>query len=250
MKKEEHYLQRCLECDTVVNIAKNLHNQTACCPNCNDILQAGNRWGLRRCTIIAISILILLPFALLFPLMNIDLLGVPIYASVWGGVWKMATSGFPYTAFMILICSVIMPISFALLVISLRLQRLLGHRPRYTLIFLKKAKQWVMLDVYLVALAVAAFKVREYASLSFDIYLLPFVLTTILTILLFIKIDPKKLWNEFYPEYHSISPDHPSSPTLCPECDYTFDENIVDKKGRQRCPRCETNLAIPDNIKL
>ena len=250
MKKEEHYLQRCLECDTVVNIAKDLHNQTACCPNCDEVLQSSNRWGLRRCTIIAISILILLPFALLFPLMNIDLLGVPIYASVWGGVWKMATSGFPYTAFMILICSVIMPISFALLVISLRLQRLLGHRPRYTLIFLKKAKPWVMLDVYLVALAVAAFKVREYASLSFDIYLLPFVLTTILTILLFIKIDPKKLWNEFYPEYHSISPDHPSSPTLCPECDYTFDENIVDKKGRQRCPRCETNLAIPDNIKL
>ncbi|MGX2950241.1 PqiA/YebS family transporter subunit [Ursidibacter sp. B-7004-1] len=250
MKKEEHYLQRCLECDTVVNIAKDLHNQTACCPNCDEILQSGNRWGLRRCTIIAISILILLPFALLFPLMNIDLLGVPIYASVWGGVWKMATSGFPYTAFMILICSVIMPISFALLVISLRLQRLLGHRPRYTLIFLKKAKQWVMLDVYLVALAVAAFKVREYAPLSFDIYLLPFVLTTILTILLFIKIDPKRLWNEFYPEYHSLSPDPPSQPTLCPECDYTFDENIVDKKGRQRCPRCESNLAIPDGIKL
>ncbi|MGX3021104.1 PqiA/YebS family transporter subunit [Ursidibacter sp. B-7004-1] len=250
MKKEEHYLQRCLECDTVVNIAKDLHNQTACCPNCDEVLQSGNRWGLRRCTIIAISILILLPFALLFPLMNIDLLGVPIYASVWGGVWKMATSGFPYTAFMILICSVIMPISFALLVISLRLQRLLGHRPRYTLIFLKKAKQWVMLDVYLVALAVAAFKVREYAPLSFDIYLLPFVLTTVLTILLFIKIDPNRLWNEFYPEYHSLSPDHPSQPTLCPECDYTFDENIVDKKGRQRCPRCETNLAISDSVKL
>ncbi|KAE9542134.1 paraquat-inducible protein A [Ursidibacter maritimus] len=250
MKKEEHYLQRCLECDTVVNIAKDLHNQTACCPNCDEVLQSGNRWGLRRCTIIALSILILLPFALWFPLMSIDLLGVPIDASVWGGVWKMATAGFPYTAFMILICSVIMPISFALLVISLRLQRLLGYRPRYTLIFLKKAKQWVMLDVYLVALAVAAFKVREYAPLSFDIYLLPFVLTTILTILLFIKIDPNRLWNEFYPEYHSLSPDYPSQPTLCPECDYTFDENIVDKKGRQRCPRCETNLAIPDSAKL
>lgn len=250
MKKEESYLQRCLECDTVVEIAKELPNQTACCPTCNEVLQPGNRWSLRRCTIIAISILILLPFALFLPLMNIDLLGVPIHASVWGGVWKMATEGFPYTAFMILLCSVVMPVAFALLVISLRLQRLLGHRPRYTLIFLGKVKQWVMLDVYLVALAVAAFKVRDYAPLSFDIYLLPFVLTTILTTLLFIKIDLKRMWRKFYPEYYPLDPAQLSNPTLCPECEYTFDEKIVDEKGRQRCPRCETNLDIPDNIKL
>lgn len=250
MKREEHYLQRCLECDTVVEIAKNLPNQTACCPNCDEVLQSGNRWSLRRCAIIALSILILLPFALFLPLMNIDLLGVPIYASVWGGVWKMATAGFPYTAFMILLCSVVMPFAFALLVLSIRLQRLIGHRPRYTLLLLNKAKQWVMLDVYLVALAVAAFKVRDYAPLAFDIYLLPFVLTTLLTILLFIKIDPKRLWNEFYPEYHSLDPHDACQPSLCPECEYTFDERIVDHKGQQRCPRCESNLDVPDRIKL
>lgn len=250
MKIEHCYLQRCLECDTVVSVAKNLPNQTACCPTCHQVLCSGNRWSLKRCTIIAISILILLPFALLFPLMSIDLLGQPISASVWGGTWKMATAGYPYTAFMILFCSVIMPLAFALLVISLRLQRWFNHRPRYTLILLNKAKQWVMLDVYLVALAVAAFKVRDYAPLSFDIYLLPFVLTTILTVLLFIKIDPKRLWDEFYPEYYALSPEYSANVSLCPECEYTFDENIVDTKGRHRCPRCETNLDVPDSIKL
>lgn len=247
---QKTYLQRCLECDTVVSVAKDQPNHTACCPTCDEVLQMGNQWGLRRCTFIALSILILLPLALMFPLMRIDLLGVPVYASVWGGVWKMATAGFPYTAFMILLCSVVMPICFAMLVVSLRLQRLLGHRPRYTLRLLKKTKQWVMLDVYLVALAVAAFKVRDYAPLSFDIYLLPFVLTTLLTILLFIKIDPPRLWREFYPEYHPLAEDPKAQPTICPECDYTFDENIVDKKGRLRCPRCESNLAVSDSTKL
>ncbi|WP_373777932.1 PqiA/YebS family transporter subunit [Glaesserella sp.] len=250
MKIEKTYLQRCLECDTVVEIEKDLPNKTACCPNCDEVLQSGNRWSLRRCAIIALSILILLPFGLTYPLMNIDLLGIDIYATVWGGVWKMATSGFPYTAFMILFCAIIMPISFAMLVLTIRIQKIIGHRPRYTLLFLNKAKQWVMLDVYLVALAVAAYKVREYATLEFDIYLLAFVLTALLTTLLFIKIDPKRWWEQFYPEYHSLPPDHPCKPTLCPECEYTFDENIVDKKGQQRCPRCESNLDIPDSIKL
>ncbi|MDG6297265.1 paraquat-inducible protein A [Glaesserella parasuis] len=250
MKKDEIYLQRCLECDSVVSIAKDLPNQTACCPNCNEVLQSGNRWSLRRCAIIALSILILLPFGLWLPLMNIDLLGVPIYASVWGGVWKMATEGFPYTAFMILLCSVIMPFAFAGLVLLIFIQRLIHHRPRYTLILLSKAKQWVMLDVYLVAIAVAAFKVREYAKLEFDYYIIAFIMTAILTTLLFIKIDPKRWWELFYPEYHTLPADHTCQPSICSACEYTFDENIVDKKGRHRCPRCESNLDVSDSIKL
>lgn len=249
MKPDSPYLQRCGECYTLVSVAKNQPNHAACCPNCNEVLQPAHSWSLRRCAMVALSVLILLPFALLFPLMKIDLLGMPIYASVWGGVWKMATEGFPYTAFMILLCAVVMPLAFVLLVLTIRLQKWFAHRPRYTLLLLTKLKPWVMLDVYLVALAVAAFKVREYAALSFDVHLVAFVMTTILTILLFIKIDPKRMWREFYPEYHPIE-QHTLSPHLCSECEYTFEEQIIDKKGQQRCPRCESNLSVSSHAKL
>lgn len=251
MKRQSGYLQRCKECDNVVNIPTELARQNACCPHCHEVLDSGNRWSLKRCAIVALALLILLPFALSFPLMNIELLGVPIYASVWGGVWKMATAGYEFTAFMVLWCAVIMPIAFSLLILTISLQRLLGQRPRYTLIFLSQAKPWVMLDVYLVALAVAAFKVREYAALKFDIYLTAFLLTTLLTVLLFIKIDLQKLWRDFYPEYYPAAPDEPKHTlTLCPTCDYTFSEKIVDLKGQTRCPRCESNLSISDKMKL
>lgn len=250
MKINQLYLQRCSECDSVVSVPENLLKQTACCPNCTHVLRSGNRWSLRRCSIIAISILILMPFALGFPLMSIDLLGVPIHASVWGGTWKMATAGYHYTAFMILLCSIVLPIAFAALVISLRLQQLIGHRPRYTLIILSKLKPWVMLDVYLVALGVAAFKVREYATLEFNVYLIAFVLTTVLTILLFIKINLPQIWQNLYPEYHLLSQENVKHTDLCPTCEYTFSEDIIDLKGKQRCPRCETNLSVSDNIKL
>lgn len=250
MKKSSTYLQRCLECHSLVSVEKDLSKKTACCPNCHNVLQSGNRWSLQRCSIIALSILILLPFGLMLPLLNIDLLGVNIYASVWGGTWKMATSGFHYTAFMILFCAIIMPFSFAMLVLLIRLQRLLGQRPRYTLLLLQRAKQWVMLDVYLVAIAVAAYKIREYADLSFNIYIIAFILTALLTTLLFIKIDPKCWWEECYPEYHPLDPEHQHCATICPACEYTFDENIIDKKGRHRCPRCESNLDISDSTKL
>lgn len=250
MRINQITLQRCPECETVVKIPENIPFQTAVCPNCHDVLRPVNSWSLGRCSIIAIAILILLPFALTFPLMSIDLLGVPIHATVWGGVWKMATEGYSYTAFMVLLCSVVFPIAFALLVLSIRLQRLLAQRPRYTLIFLTKIQEWVMLDVYLVALAVAAFKIRDYADLSFSVHLSAFVIVTILTTLLFIKINPKRMWEDFYPEYHTLLGGHQGNVSLCPTCEYTFDEQIVDLKGRRRCPRCESNLAIPDNVKL
>ncbi|MCK3655278.1 hypothetical protein A4G19_05760 [Pasteurellaceae bacterium Macca] len=250
MKQEEGYLQRCLECDSLVEVAKNRKNQTACCPNCEEVLQSGGKWSLRRCAIIALSIVILLPFALYLPLMNIDLLGVDIYASVWGGVWKMATNGYHYTAFMILFCSIIMPFAFASLVLLIRVQRWIGYRPRYSLILLSRSKQWVMLDVYLVALVVAAYKIREYATLEFDYYIIAFILTALLTTLLFIKINPRQWWEDFYPEYYPLEKDHQGRATLCAECEYTFDENIVDEKGRHRCPRCESNLEVSDKVKL
>lgn len=249
MKIKNIVLHTCLECGQSVRIPLSEKGDFLC-PVCKHVLRKGNTWSLHRSAFLALAILILLPFALVFPLLSIDLLGVRINATVWDGIWKMATAGYPYTAFMVLVCAVIMPISFAVLILTIQFQRMIRQRPRYTLIFLTKIKEWVMLDVYLVALAVAAFKIRDYADLKFDTNLIAFVLVTVLTILLFIKTEPKQAWERFYPEYHSLPFDHPSKPTLCPTCEYCFDETIVDLKGQRRCPRCESNLSVADNIKI
>lgn len=249
MKINNIILQSCGECGQSVRVPL-VANGSAICPNCHNVLRKNHGWSLRRCSFLALAILILLPFALNFPLMSIDLLGVKISATVWGGIWKMATEGYSYTAFMVLVCAVIMPLAFVLLILTIQLQRIIRQRPRYTLIFLTKIKEWVMLDVYLVALAVAAFKIRDYAELQFGAHLIAFVIVTLLTTLLFIKIEPQQAWERFYPEYHSLPFNHPNKPTLCPSCEYCFDEKILDLKGRQRCPRCESNLSVSDNIKL
>lgn len=249
MKINSLILQTCGECGQDVRVPLKADGN-AVCPICHNILRKNNTWSLRRSSFLALAILILMPFALNFPLLSIDLLGIKINATVWGGIWKMATEGYPYTAFMVLICAVIMPVAFAVLILIVQLQRIIRQRPRYTLIFLSKMKEWVMFDVYLVALAVAAFKIRDYADLSFDVHIIAFVIVTILNILLFIKTEPRQAWERFYPEYHSLPFDHPNKPTLCPTCEYCFDEKILDLKGRERCPRCETNLSISDNVKL
>ncbi|WP_424405975.1 PqiA/YebS family transporter subunit [Pasteurella sp. PK-2025] len=246
-----HEFSCCADCNAVVSIPILQNKQFAACPRCHHVLRSSDRWNLHRCAMIALSILILMPFALNYPLLSIELLGVKIDASVWGGVWKMATQGYPYTAFLVFICAVFMPISFALLVILLRLSQLMKIKPRHLLIALTYIKPWVMFDVYLVALGVTIFKVREYASLHVDVYLIAFVFTALLTTLLFIKLNPKELWCDFYPEHKPFT--QISSiyrPHFCTECQYTFAKASQDRKKRAICPRCHSFLHHSPEIRL
>lgn len=242
---------RCIGCDATVSVCRPQAGEYAQCPRCHQKLQSGSRWSLKRCSLIALSILILMPFALGYPLLSLDLLGSKIDASVWQGIWKMAVSGYAYTAFMIFICAILMPVSFAILVIMLQLSKLLKIKPRNVLLFVGYIKPWVMFDVYLVALAVTMFKVREYATLEVDVYLIAFIFTALLTTLLFIKINLDDLWHDFYPEQKPVTEsDKPLE--LCTACDYTFlkKDQQYDHRHRAICPRCASLIETPDSIKL
>ena len=244
-------LVRCIECDATVSVRRPQEGEYAQCPRCHHKLQSGSRWSLKRCSLIALSILILMPFALGYPLLSLDLLGTKIDASVWKGIWKMAVEGYSYTAFMIFICAVLMPVSFAILVIMLQLSKLLKIKPRNVLLFVGYIKPWVMFDVYLVALGVTMFKVREYATLEVDVYLIAFVFTALLTTLLFIKINLDDLWHDFYPEQKPVTKsDKPLE--LCTACDYTFfkEDQEYDHHHRAICPRCASLIEIPESVKL
>ena len=244
-------LVRCIECDATVSVRRPQEGEYAQCPRCHHKLQSGSHWSLKRCSLIALSILILMPFALGYPLLSLDLLGTKIDASVWKGIWKMAVEGYSYTAFMIFICAVLMPVSFAILVIMLQLSKLLKIKPRNVLLFVGYIKPWVMFDVYLVALAVTMFKVREYATLEVDVYLIAFVFTALLTTLLFIKINLDDLWHDFYPEQKPVTKsDKPLE--LCTACDYTFlkEDQQYDHRHRAICPRCASLIEIPESVKL
>ena len=82
-------LVRCIGCDATVSVCRPQEGEYAQCPRCHHKLQSGSRWSLKRCSLIALSILILMPFALGYPLLSLDLLGTKIDASVWKGIWKI-----------------------------------------------------------------------------------------------------------------------------------------------------------------
>ncbi|KGQ26665.1 membrane protein [Gallibacterium anatis] len=233
----------CDICDHAISLPALNANQKASCPHCHHVVRVGGLWSLKRCSILALSILILMPFAFTFPLLNIQLLGVPVYTSIWSGVWKMATEGYPYSAFLVLFCAIVMPVSYIVLILLLQLCRIFHLRARMLLMSLNYIRSWVMLDVYLISLAVAAFKVREYADISFTLYLIPFVLVTFLTILLFTKTSPKQFWDLFYPPQFQQN----QHLCYCKTCGLSFPEQAAPD---HICPRCHANTALDKNLVL
>lgn len=231
--------QRCSECDFLFSVP-NLHNlhrtQTAHCPRCNAKVEKGRLYSLPRLVIIAVSILILMPFAYTEPLISIRLLGTQINASLWEGIWQMSSQGHPITASMVAFCVIGAPLTLAISLIYLHFGHQFGMNLRPVLLMLNRLKDWVMLDIYLVGMAVACIKVKEYADIDIGIALIAYLMMTLLVTITLINLNIEQLWEKSYPQPKPKG--MPYSFQLCLACKFT---GKPDHRGR--CPRCHVFMS-------
>ncbi|WP_188472034.1 membrane integrity lipid transport subunit YebS [Hafnia psychrotolerans] len=228
--------QRCSECDYLFSIPDLKKTQTAHCPRCNAKVEKGRVCSLPRLIIIAISILLLMPFAYTEPLISIRLLGTRIDASLWEGIWQMSSQGSPLTASMVAFCTIGAPLTLAGSILYLHFGSRWGMNLKPVLLMLDRLKDWVMLDIYLVGMAVASIKVKEYADIDVGVALVAYLMMTVLVIITQINLNIEQLWEEFYPQPRPKGP--PSSLKLCLSCKFT---GHADAEGR--CPRCHVPMS-------
>ena len=108
---------------------------------------------------------------------------------------------------------------------------------RPVLLMLERLKEWVMLDIYLVGIAVASIKVKDYADIAVGYGLVAFVALMVLSLLTMIHLNMEQLWHRFYPQ---PEPDvAPEKLQICLNCHHT---GLPDDRGR--CPRCHTGWRI------
>ncbi|MGL5800796.1 MAG: PqiA/YebS family transporter subunit, partial [Plesiomonas sp.] len=103
------------------------------------------------------------------------------------------------------------------------------------LLVLGKLHEWAMLDVYLLALGVTAFKIRDYAYLSAGPGLLAFFLLVVLFTLLLIHFNAAQLWQRYYPQHaiYLVPQSQKNTINFCTHCHY---HGVSNSAGR--CPRC------------
>jgi len=229
-----HY-QRCPQCDTLFALPVMKSHESAYCPRCDAKIRDGRDWSLTRLGAMAITMLMLMPFAWGEPLLHLYLLGVRIDANLLMGIWQMSSQGNPLTAAMVLFCTVGAPLVLVAAIAYLWFGNRLGMNLRPVLLMLERLKEWVMLDIYLIGIGVASIKVQDYAYLQPGVGLLAFVALVILSILTLIHLNIEQLWERFYPQRPATRPH--DNLRVCLGCHFT---GLPDPRGR--CPRCHIPL--------
>ena len=234
-----HY-QRCPQCDLLFSLPKMRSHQSAYCPRCQAKIRDGRDWSLTRLGAMAVTMLLLMPFAWGEPLLHIYLLGIRIDANVMQGIWQMTRQGDPITAAMVLFCVAGAPLILVTSIAYLWFGNILGMNLRPVLLMLEKLKEWVMLDIYLVGIGVASIKVQDYAFLQPGVGLYTFIALVILSILTLSHLNIEQLWERFYPQRPAKRPDEQLR--ICLGCHFT---GYPDPRGR--CPRCHIPLRVRRN---
>jgi len=179
--------------------------------------------------------LLLMPVAFTDPLLSIYMLGSRIDASLWQGIWQMATEGDAITAAMVMFCLIGAPIVLVSAIAYLWLGNILGMNLRPVLLMLTRLKEWVMLDIYLVGVGIASIKVSDYAFITPGYGLIAFSSLVVLSLLTLIHLNVEQLWQRFYPCRRGRV--EPEQLRVCLGCHFT---SAPDE--RERCPRCHSPL--------
>ncbi|MDE1514146.1 MULTISPECIES: paraquat-inducible protein A [Vibrio] len=195
-------IRLCPGCELAIDALPAAQGYTAYCPRCATQLYRGGTPLLTGHLALAITGLLLFIPSHFFSYINIRLFGVLIPATLPQGVVALWSEGYWPLAILVLFCSSIAPLLLCLSVISAHCALRFGYFSllRYALFLLHHLKAWVMLDVFLVSVAVSCFKLKDYSDIFIGPGLLGLVLLQLCTLLLLSRISTRHYWEAWHSE--------------------------------------------------
>lgn len=224
----------CHGCELPVDLTPVEQGKSAHCPRCNTHLYRGGSPSLSGNLAVAIACLLLFIPSHFFDFISIRLFGVMIPATLPSGVFTLFGEGFVLLSFLIIFCSSIAPLlvcgSVVTAHIALRFRSF--SLLKYSLATISHLKPWVMIDVFLVSIAISCFKLQDYSDIYVGPGLIGLILLQVATILLVTRFSVRRYWEAYTPE-DSLSL---GKKTLhCHKCHLSQPEG-------ETCVRCESPI--------
>lgn len=166
------------------------------CPRCHG--RIGKRPGHPHwCLSFASAAILLYPFAIFLPILHIEKFGHQHAASIWSGCSQLLGHGHWFTGFIVLFCSVILPIAKLLGLIIINASGFLQQRHRAsTYHLIELSGRWGMLDVMLVAILVASVKLGDSVSIDAGLGLSVFCICVLFSLIASASFNPHAMWSE------------------------------------------------------
>lgn len=169
-----------------------------CCARCQTTLDDPIRRmrSRSRTTALAAAALLLYPFAMLTPMLQIEQFGHATESSIVAGVATLIGGGHWFIGLVILFCSVVLPLAklIGLLVLASGAFALRDHHQARTYRLVEWTGRWGMLDVLLVAILVAGLKLGDMVTVTPGPAAASFTMLVVLSLLAAASFDPHGLW--------------------------------------------------------
>ncbi len=190
-------LKSCHCCGLIHEIATLQSNQWAQCTRCDSVIDQSTDFkrSQGRTAAAAVAAMVLLPAAVLLPILEIEQLGHHHRSSIFGGVVDLYQKGSFLVATVILLFSIVLPLLKILALIELSwLCSMQQRRRAWTYRWMEQIGKWSMMDVMLLALLVMMIKLSGVVQFHFGPALIAFVLCVSMSMISAICFDPHAIW--------------------------------------------------------
>ena len=193
-------IRACPCCGLVQNVPEAPRRLRPCCARCGTpLVQRGLIARSNRLTAaLTLSALILYPFAIGLPMIEVERFGHATAASILKGISGLLAQGHWFVGLIVLVCSIVAPMGkiLALLILSGGGFRLRAQHRAWTYRFVEWTGRWGMLDVLLVAILVAVVKLGDIVEVNAGPAAIAFGTVVVLSLLASASFDPHGLWEE------------------------------------------------------
>jgi paraquat-inducible protein A len=188
----------CKDCDLLLERVTTPAGNKALCPRCANPLYQPREQSIENTLALAITGLLLFIPANLLPVMSMDLVGQVSSTTIYKGSLVLFDEGLYWTALLVLLSSVVVPLGKLLLMLfvagCLRLERYNPLLP-YAFRYYHYLDEWGMLEVYMLGVLVAVVKLKGMASVIPGIGLYCFVALLLVTTLMSSLLDEDGFWS-------------------------------------------------------
>lgn len=189
----------CHCCGLIHEIPALQPQQRAMCTRCGT---AFARPGCRRTTssrtaAATVAAFVLFWPAVLCPILEIEKMGMRQHSSVLGGAIDLLKQGSWFVGGVVLLFSVVFPLTKIVLLLELSMLEFLHRRHKATsLKIMEHMGRWSMMDVMLLAFLVMLVKLGNIVQFHFGPAVIAFVLCVTMSMVASISFDPHAIWED------------------------------------------------------
>lgn len=189
----------CHSCGMIHEIPPLQPRQRAVCTRCGSLFSPP---GCRRTTssrtaAAAVAAFLLFWPAVLCPILEIEKMGLRQQSSILGGTIDLLKQGSWLVGGIVLVFSVIFPLTKIVLLLELSLLEFLHRRHKATsLRLMEHMGRWSMMDVMLLAFLVMAVKLGNLVEFHFGPAVIAFVLCVAMSMIASLSFDPRAIWED------------------------------------------------------